>query len=283
MREPLVEMVPARPRPPLRPLVAGYTGYRIAGARPGIHRGLPSRHVTCIVTLDGTVDLATLPDPTRLPASFTTLVGGLHTTPALISHDGHQHGVQLALTPLGTRVLFGLPAGELAGTVVDLAALLGPVAVQLLDRLRSANTWTGRFHELDDVLLRIAGRGGGPAPELRWAWRRLTASQGRVEVGTLADEVGWSRRHLGARFRREFGLTPKVAGRVMRFEVAHRLLRSPDRPGLAEVAARAGYYDQAHLHREWRGLAGCTPSQWIAEEFPSVRDNGHASSARSRA
>ncbi|MGH3796323.1 MAG: helix-turn-helix domain-containing protein [Pseudonocardiaceae bacterium] len=93
-------------------------------------------------------------------------------------------------------------------------------------------------------------------------------------MAALAEEVGWSRRHLGERFRREFGLTPKVAGRVMRFEIAHRLLQTPDRPALAEVAARCGFYDQAHLHREWRELAGCTPSRWLADEFPSVHDSG---------
>lgn len=272
MDEPLVEMVAGRPRAGLVPLVAGYTGYRVEGAPPGVHRGLPSRHLTFIVTLDGTVDLAALPDPAQPPASFSTLAGGLHARPALISHDGHQHGIQLGLTPLGSRVLLGLPAGELAGTVVELDTLLGPVTGELVERLRSARTWTDRFLELDSVLARIARQRDGPAPELGWAWRRLTASHGRVEVAALAKEVGWSRRHLGARFRREFGLTPKVAGRVMRFEVAHRLLRAPRRPGLAEVAARAGFYDQAHLHREWRELAGCTPSRWLAEEFPSVHD-----------
>jgi AraC-like DNA-binding protein len=237
-----------------------------------VHRGLPSRYLTFIVTLGGTVDLAALPDSAQPPASFTTLAGGLHATPALISHDGHQHGIQLHLTPLGARVLFGMPAGELASTVVDLGTLLGPVAGELVERLRAARTWTDRFLELDSVLARIVKQRDGPAPEVEWVWRRLTASHGRVEVTTLAGEVGWSRRHLGERFRREFGLTPKVAGRVMRFEVAHRLLRTPQRPGLADVAARAGFYDQAHLHREWRDLAGCTPSQWLAEEFPSVHD-----------
>src|SRR5262249_28104239 len=128
MDEPLVEMVTGRPRPQLAPFVAVYAGYRIEGAQPGVHRGLPSRHLTFIVTLDGTADLATMPDPARPPASFTTLAGGLHASPALISHDGHQHGIHLRLTPLGARVLLGLPAGELASTVVDLGTLLGPVA-----------------------------------------------------------------------------------------------------------------------------------------------------------
>jgi AraC-like DNA-binding protein len=272
MNQPLAETVAGRPRAGLAPLVAAYTGYRIEGARPGVHRGLPSRYLTFIVTLGGTVDLAALPDSAQPPASFTTLAGGLHATPALISHDGHQHGIQLHLTPLGARVLFGMPAGELASTVVDLGTLLGPVAGELVERLRAARTWTDRFLELDSVLARIVKQRDGPAPEVEWVWRRLTASHGRVEVTTLAGEVGWSRRHLGERFRWEFGLTPKVAGRVMRFEVAHRLLRTPQRPGLADVAARAGFYDQAHLHREWRDLAGCTPSQWLAEEFPSVHD-----------
>jgi AraC-like DNA-binding protein len=272
MIESLVEMVAGRPRLQLSPLVAGYTGYRIEGAPPREHRGLPSRHLTFIVTLSGTVDLARMPHPTQPPASFTTLAGGLHSTPALISHDGHQHGIQLHLTPLGARVLLGLPAGELASNVVELGTLLGPVAGELVERLRSACTWTDRFLELDAVLARIARQRDGPAPELGWAWRRLSASHGKVEVATLASEVGWSRRHLGEQFRREYGLTPKVAGRVMRFEVAHRLLAAPQRPSLAEVAARAGFFDQAHLYREWRDLAGCTPSQLLAEEFPSVHD-----------
>lgn len=277
MSEPLVEMVVGRPRPRLSPLVAGYTGYRIEGAEPGVHRGLPSRYLTFIVTLGGTVDLAAMPDPAQPPASFVALAGGLHASPALITHHGRQHGIQLSLTPLGARVLLGLPAGELAGTVVDLDTLLGPVAGELVDRLRTARTWTERFLELDRALAGIARQRerDGPAPELGWAWQRLTSCHGHVKVSTLAEDVGWSRRHLGERFRREFGLSPKVASRVMRFEVAHRMLRTAARPGLAEIAARCGYADQAHLTREWRELAGCTPSAWLSEELPSVQDGEH--------
>ncbi len=42
-------------------------------------------------------------------------------------------------------------------------------------------------------------------------------------------------------------------------------------PALARLAAEAGYYDQAHLAREFRGLAGCSPSAWLAEEFRNVQ------------
>lgn len=134
MSEPLGQMVTGRPRPRLSPLVAGYTGYRIEGAEPGVHRGLPSRHLTFIITLDGTADLARMPNPAQPPASFVTLAGGLHATPALISHHGYQHGIQLSLTPLGARVLLGLPAGKLASTVVGAGARVGLAATELLPR-----------------------------------------------------------------------------------------------------------------------------------------------------
>lgn len=131
-----------------------------------MHRGLPSRYLTFIVTLDGTVDLASMPDPAQPPASFTTLAGGLHATPALISHDGNQHGVQLHLTPMGARVLLGLPAGELASSVVDLRTLLGPVAGELVERLRSAHVdrpvrRTGQRAEPDRHPMGWGGTGTG--------------------------------------------------------------------------------------------------------------------------
>lgn len=133
-------------------------------------------------------------------------------------------------------------------------------------------TWTDRFLHLDTALARLARDRGRPDPELGWAWQRLATSHGAVGINGLATEVGWSRRHLGERFRREYGLTPKQAARVMRFELAHRLLRRDDRPALADLAARCGYYDQTHLTREWRELAGCPPTVWLAEELPYVQD-----------
>jgi AraC-like DNA-binding protein len=258
----------ARPRPALGGLVDSYVGYRVVGP-PGVHRGLPSRHVTFVVTIGGPITV-TMPGDRR--TSLTALVGGLHQAPALITHDGVQHGVQLAVTPAGVRALFGLPAGELTGLVVPLDVLLGPAAAELAERLAAAPGWPARFAVLDDVLCRAlrASRGGAGAPEVGYAWRRLVTAEGAPSVGGLAAEVGWSRRHLAERFRREIGLPPKVAARVLRFERtrAALLAPSPGGPRLADVAAACGYADQAHLSREWRELAGCTPSQWLAEEAP---------------
>ena len=65
---------------------------------------------------------------------------------------------------------------------------------------------------------------------------------------------------------------PKVAARVLRFGRSRQLIEAGQHTSLAAVAAAAGYYDQAHMAREWREIAGCPPTTWIAEELPSVQD-----------
>jgi AraC-like DNA-binding protein len=266
------------PAEPLRRYLAAYTGYRQRGVPPARHRGLPSPCLTLIFTLDEPLTIVTHPDPGQLPGEFGTLLGGLHSTPALITHDGAQSGIQVALRPLGARALLGLPAGELANLDLPAETVLGGVCAELRDRIRTAPRWPERFAILDEILLRLvrASPGVGIAPEVGWAWRRLLRTGGALRVSDLAAGTGWSGRHLTSRFRAEIGLTPKAAARVVRFDRARRLLvtRVGAADGdfrLADLAVDCGYFDQAHLAREFRALAGCPPSQWLAEEFRNVQ------------
>ena len=181
----------------------------------------------------------------------------------------------MALRPLGARALLGLPAGELAELDVPAEAVLGGVCAELRDRVRAAAGWPERFAVLDQLLLRRIGSRAEAAPEVSWAWHELLRAGGTVRVSALAAGTGWSERHLTGRFRAEIGLTPKTAARVIRFSRARNLLvrhvAADGQPSLADLAAACGYFDQAHLAREFRSLAGCPPSQWLAEEFRNVQ------------
>ena len=264
----------------LQPHVAWYTGYYQAGVAPAVHRGLPSPRLTVIFTLDDPVTLISHPDSRQGPASYDALIGGLHTAPAIISHQGWQSGIQLALDPLSARTLLGVPAGELARTVIPADALLGRASGRLREQLGAAATWPERFAVIDRLLPQLARDYGAAPPEVARAWRLLLGTGGRIPIAALAREVGWSERHLSGRFRTEIGLTPKAAARVIRFDRARRLLAPPPRfapsasTRLADLAADCGYFDQAHLAREFRSLAGCAPTEWVAEEFRNVQAGG---------
>jgi AraC-like DNA-binding protein len=269
-----------RPGEGLRPYVAWCTGYRQAGVEPAAHRGLPSPWLTMIVTLDEPLVIARHPDPRQPASAHNFLLGGLHTAPALVTHDGRQSGIQLALTPLGARALLKMPAAELASIDVEAADVLGRLAGEIRERVLAAPDWNGRFAVLEEFLagrVRAAQAPGSPAPrpEVSYAWDRLRQSRGAVSVAGLAAETGWSARHLTEQFRAETGLSPKAGARVVRFDRARRrLLRQQAEGGrvvLAEFAAECGYYDQAHLARDFRGLAGCPPSVLLAEELRNVQ------------
>ena len=257
------ETVVARPRGPLGTVFAEHHAYRQHGFAPARHIGLPSAALTLIVTVDEPLTIAEHVNRDQTPGDYTAMIAGLHTTPALITHNGAQSGIQLTLSPLGARAVFGLPAGELDALDLDLDDLLGPLATELHDRVRHAESWPSRFAVLDRFLGARLNLDDRPPPEVRRAWHRLVASHGTVAIAALATEVGWSERHLANRFRTEIGLTPKAAARVIRFQRARRLVGK--RSG-AEIAAECGYFDQAHLVRDFVAFSGLSPTSWLAAE-----------------
>jgi transcriptional regulator GlxA family with amidase domain len=96
----------------------------------------------------------------------------------------------------------------------------------------------------------------------------LRRSSGTASIAQVAREVGWSDRQLAREFRREIGLSPKAAARVIRFDRARRLL--PRYSG-AVVAAECGYADQAHFVREFVAFTGLSPTRWLAEEVGNLQ------------
>lgn len=260
------------PAPELRPYLRAYEGYRLSGFPAGTHVGMPSPYLTVIITIGDPLEIGTTSHPQQPGGRWDALASGISPVPCTIVHDGNQHGIQLALTPLGARALLGVPASALGAWLVDLDDVMGTDATRLRERISALPGWRERFDVLDEVLSRrldaeLRRRGEVSIdPALRWSWGQLVGSGGQARVATVADEVGWSRRHLVNRFTAEFGVTPKESARIARFARAHAMLRHAQPPTLATVAAGCGYYDQAHMAREWRELAGMAPSVWRASE-----------------
>lgn len=272
MDDPVCEWRIGRPAPPLAGVVDRYVGYRLRGLPAGVHRGMPSQRLTLIATIGEDVEVLRQCDPAQAPARYRCVVGGLQATAALVAATGREEGVQVDLSPLASRALLGLPAGALWNLSLELEDVVGAPGRELWERLQDAAGWEARFAVLDDVLGRLL-RAGRTEPALARAWRLVVAPDGGP-VGEVASSVGWTRQHLARRFQAEFGLAPKLAARIARFDRARHLLRQgPGPASIGRVAAATGYYDQAHLTRDFVELAGLPPARWLAEEgLPSVQD-----------
>ena len=253
------EMVRRAAPTALRPHVLGYLGYHETTPGPLRRLELPSGEVHVIISFGPEV---------RCPAPVTSFVAAPHTSHAIVDSDGEQHGVEVRLTPLGTHMLLGVPMHELADRVVALEDVLGRGGAELPERLHAAGSWPERFALLDRLLARRLEQARRPDAGVEHSWWRLVQTHGAASVEALADEVGWSRRHLFARFRDHTGLPPKVFARILRFQRAATLMADPAGPSLCEIALDCGYYDQAHLNRDFRAFAGRTPTELIAARLP---------------
>ncbi|GGV38949.1 putative transcriptional regulator, AraC [Streptomyces longisporoflavus] len=279
------EFVRAAPR--LDGMVVSAVGYRTSGEQPGLHRGLPSPYLTLIFSLDGPVatghspEHATGPDATRTDI----VLGGLHQTPAYVVRPEHEAGIQLAVHPLAARALFGVPASELAGDLVTPGAeVMGRHAADVRELLCEQNGWEQRFDSLSAYLRRRAAdadadAAGAVRPEVAEAWAWLARHRGIGTLRGLSRHVALSERRLTTLFRAETGLSPKQAGRLMRFQRARnavvRSVASGAAPDLARVAADCGYYDHSHLVRDFRQYTGVSPSGWLAEECRNIQAGSH--------
>jgi AraC-like DNA-binding protein len=252
------------PHPTLDGLVARrYCGY-VERTPPGFRRREPaSGQVSIIISFGDSIELVEMTNSTSGGRRLESFVVGLHEGYAVTEHGGEQHGLQVDLTPLGAARMLGAPLPAVANEAVALEDLLGPVARELVDRLASAPDWASRFALLDRTLLALAVEGRDPDRAVAWAWRQLERSHGQVPIALLADEIGWSRRHFGVRFRNEIGLAPKPASRVLRFRRVVDLLQAGPVRSIGDLAAACGYADHSHLVREFHSLAGCTPSQFV--------------------
>lgn len=256
----------ARPAPWLRSFVHRYRSFHYQGFTPTTHDALPSRHLTVMVSLADPIVVAGVAGGGS-DRSHRSFVGGLQTGPVTVADQGCGSGVAIELTPRGARALFQVPAAAIAGQTVDLEVMWGPRADELAARLSAAVDWQTRVQVLDRLVGAAVGDPGEPHPAAGAAWAAVLRSGGTVRIGALADHIGLSRRHLSQCFRAEYGLSPKSAARVVRFERAQDLLEGDGARSLSQVAAACGFFDQAHLTQEWRALAGMTPTAWMAAEL----------------
>jgi AraC-like DNA-binding protein len=247
----------AAPHPLLRSLLPrGYAGFTEATT---------PRRLVLPATTSVPLVVKLVDSPYRPPA----FVMGAHGSSTVLEGDCAPSYLEVLLDPLAAYRLLGLPMDELSGQLVDLVEVLGADGRRLAEQLRETPGWRQRFAMLDQFLLgRLAG-GRRPSPEVARAWERLVASGGAVPIGQLATEVGWSHKHLVARFKRQVGLRPKTAARLVRFGTVWRRLDERRPLDWGQVAREVGYADQAHLVRDFHQFTGTTPAAFVARALPA--------------
>jgi AraC-like DNA-binding protein len=240
--------------------VRSAVGYTEWAAGPVVRRDYPSSKVVVVIEFGPPIGVAERDDGRRMARFPGGFVAGLDDAAGLTEHDGFQSGMRLDLTPQGARRLFGVPMSELTGCVIALADLLPRAHRDLCERLRDLSNWDSRFDLLERVFSERLAASESRDQAVSWAAERIEESGGTVNIQEVVRRLGYSHKHTLRLFREHVGMTPKLFARLVRFDCMRQAIARERPASFAELAARLGYSDQAHLVREVQHFAGTPPS-----------------------
>ncbi len=232
-------------------------------------RRLPSGHAHLLFNL-GTPPLLFDRDPAAAPRAFPTCwISGQQES--YIETGSHGDTVLLGaqFASHGAYRLLRIAQHELRDKVIELEALLGDRVLGLRQQLLEAGSPQDCFALLERWLLGLLDRGSEIHSSVLATHRIATIDPGRLELKNVSRDLGVSREHLIRRFREQIGLTPKAYANILRFDRALKLARRA-RDSWAGIAADCGYYDQAHLVRDFQRYAGRAPTSLLRDQMPDA-------------
>lgn len=195
------------------------------------------------------------------PSEPIAVIGPITWRSARIVIRGHVQALAVMFQPLGFHALFGVPLSPLADVGVEGHALLGSSISALYERLGNASDFHQRVGLLDSFFVdRLWNLRHAPASAA--ALKHLISSASPLPITEVVRRAGVSERQLERVALQQAGMSPSAMRRIARFQHALRLKLSSGRPWI-EIAHAADYYDQMHMVRDFRTLAGASPaSAW---------------------
>jgi len=153
------------------------------------------------------------------------------------------------------RPFLGISAAELTDGSAPLDDLFPRRARELMRKLDDAPS-------IQEAMRRMQAEFQAPAHPLNSVQRAISemaALNGKACLETVASHARLNLRQFRRRCLEESGLTPKFLSRILRFRHARRCASKTGKPDWARIAAEAGYFDQAHLIRDFQSFTGLTP------------------------
>jgi AraC-like DNA-binding protein len=166
-----------------------------------------------------------------------------------------KHGAAASLLPY--------PVKELEQRHVPLEDLLHESAKELFDQVGSGSSPAEQLSRLETGLGKMLLRLKKADPMVRKAVKLIAQHQGDLEVSALAEHLGVSRQTVKHKFDQHVGVSPKLYGKLRRFQAVLRRLANLSKPDWTKLAQESGYYDQAHLIREFNHFTGFSPQKFL--------------------
>ncbi|MFD3002787.1 helix-turn-helix domain-containing protein [Pontibacter toksunensis] len=148
---------------------------------------------------------------------------------------------------------------------LDLEAVWGGAIKELLEQLEEASSDTERIGKLNGFLERRLLPQLDLVDYVDYTIQQMKACNGNMAIKGLEQKLGISTRQLERLFRARIGLSPKEMGKIIRLNGAFSSLEADPGISLTSLSYEAGYYDQSHFSRDFKSIAGVSPTKLLSE------------------
>jgi AraC-like DNA-binding protein len=251
------------PRSPLSDFVDYLWAYEPAA---GVERALPTGTMELVINLRGDrLKFAGQQRPNDTHIFPGAMICGPHSEYFVIDSEPDESIVGVHFKHGGGSLFLPAPAGELHNTHVALDALWGGSAAWLREQLLGTKTPEARFRLLEQSLLTQAVQPLTWHPAVAFALKAFQAMPLARTIADVTDQIGISQRWFIQVFRDAVGLTPKQFCRVLRFQEVLKRIRQGQQVDWVTIALDCGYYDQAHLIRDFQLFSGLNPTSYVRD------------------
>lgn len=229
------------------------------------HRVDPGRQECHRVVPDGCIDIVFLHLDSPSGRRAELRVVGPMTVPMTVSTQSCPMALGVRFRPGGAPALLGLPARELRDEQPLLEEVWGKAAAELADRMEGATRIRARIGLLQDQLFQRLKVIRPPDASLHALLGHIQSCPDAEPVEVLAARLGWGSRRLRRAFDRWVGLSPRQFSRIMRFRNLLKRVSVGPPSSLVDCALECGYYDQPHMNRDFKRLAGVPPLEYFRQ------------------
>lgn len=253
---------------PLASLInGGYASYTENAQSFAARRELASTSGVLIFALDQPLSIVGADGVEIVLKTGEAFVGGAADATSISRALGPQHGLHIFLSAAGLAAVCNAPLTEIANRVVPLSEYRS--CDTLGARLVEARSAEEQFDLADQTLMRWFADCRSFDRTVLWAMEQFSFAE-PTSVAAVAQEIGWSRKHLTHRFTTLTGHSPQTYRRLARFKRFTTHLAARPEDSLAELAAETGFYDQSHLSREVQALSAMTPGELRDSLLPGL-------------
>lgn len=221
---------------------------------------LPDSYSELVIVTGAPMLLETENGLVELPRAF---LNPIQNKPLRFRATGYSQFLAMQLYPWGVKPVLDIEADPSSVHVIGLDSGWQQFA-KTLEQIVTHHGYAEAINAFQEYVCNIAYQGRHDLTPIRNAGQLLRRAQGQLRMDDLAAQSYLSASQFERRFKQYTAISPKTYARIVRFEAVSCALLTEPKSRLATLASDYGYSDQAHLIREFKAFATCTPGDFVA-------------------